>query len=60
MKSRGTFSAKVRVAYVDQLKSDAEALGAPLLTGASGQKRRDQVFDEFISAYEFELQREQG
>ncbi len=33
--------------YVDQLKEVAERLGAPLLTGQTGQKRRDELFDAF-------------
>ena len=33
--------------YLDQLKAIAKVIDAPLLTGSTGQKRRDQVFAEF-------------
>ncbi|MBN2684015.1 MAG: DEAD/DEAH box helicase [Pontiellaceae bacterium] len=33
--------------YVDQLKGLAKELGVPVLTGSTGQARRDAVFDDF-------------
>jgi len=33
--------------YVEQLKTLAEALGVPVLTGSTGQKKRDRLFAEF-------------
>jgi len=33
--------------YVEQLKALAEALGVPVLTGSTGQKKRDRLFAEF-------------
>lgn len=38
-------------AYVDQLKSVAEALQSPLLTGTSSQKKRDQIFGDFKAGH---------
>lgn len=37
--------------YVEQLKQIAESLAAPLLTGSTGQKRRDMIFEEFKSGH---------
>lgn len=33
--------------FIDQLRAIAERLGAPLLTGQSGQATRDRLFDQF-------------
>jgi DNA excision repair protein ERCC-3 len=33
--------------YLDQLRAVAEGLGIPILTGSTGQKKRDELYEEF-------------